>query len=112
MLFDILDAGDLLDFAGRSARIHLRGTDADAVGYTLLDAPAPVWPGRVRWAQVEKIDDGVRVTWRRILPGNPSWEDYVTETTQTLTREFPGVTVQIEKVRHPSLVGSSRTRPF
>ncbi|MGN0094806.1 MAG: hypothetical protein ACI38U_01970 [Corynebacterium sp.] len=105
MLSTIFDAltglitSSLGDLAGRSAHIRLRwraggrGTgDVAAIAESLARNPADVWPGRVARAEVTDVDDGVRVTWRRIRRNGPSWDNYVRDTTRALTNRYPGST--------------------
>ncbi|MGO3362706.1 MAG: hypothetical protein ACTIL2_09725 [Corynebacterium sp.] len=111
---------DLLDdIAGGSARISIRAEDAESLASALLDDPTPVWPGTVRRASVERITKDtpegtavVRVTWRRLSHGSPSWKNYAAQVPRLITEQFPDCSVEVEKIRRPRIIGVERDRPL
>lgn len=111
-LIDCLLSIDVLaSLLTRSATVRVNGRDAGGVATVLSRDPTPVWPGQVSRAQVEKTDDGVRVSWYRWRRRTPSWRDYTRQVDRELHLLFPGTTVTVGKGRFPAAMANERYRP-
>ena len=107
-LFDIDLVASLLT---RSATLHLSGPGSERATVELFDDPSPVWPGRAARAQIEKVDEGLRVSWYRWRRRTPSWSVYTAHVTRELAVRYPDMTVTVTKRKLPAAMADERDRP-
>ncbi|HCT14601.1 MAG TPA: hypothetical protein DIW82_07375 [Corynebacterium nuruki] len=107
----LLDIDFVASLATRSATVHLSGPGSGRAARELLADPSPAWPGRVVRAQVETVDDGLRVSWYRWRRRTPSWSAYTGQLDRELARRYPELTVTVTKGRLPAAMVDERDRP-
>lgn len=101
------------DLTTRSARIRFTGqdTEVDTAGKELFRDPTPLWPGDVTRAEVDRIDDGVQVSWYRWRRRTPSREEYTRQVQRRVDDLYPDLSVTVEWVKHPVAMVNERYRP-
>ena len=101
------------DLTTRSAKIRFTGQDAevDAAAKELFRDPTPLWPGEVTRAEVDRIDDGLQVSWYRWRRRTPSWVEFSRQVQHHVYDIYPDLDLTVERVKHPVAMVNERYRP-